>query len=120
MIGTYLGVIFEQKVMFTSKYPFFYDTDIVTSIKRIIVCTLVGLPTLMTILISHDNPYWIIIIFKTWLPPTLSSFYLFGLSKSVAYFFGLVNTKEARYDAELLIYMDKLEAARSYKIHKSR
>ena len=118
LIGTYLGVIFEQKVLFTRKYPFFYDTDLITSIKRVIVCFLVGSPTLLTMFISKNNPYWIIIIFKTWLPPTLAQFYLFGLSKSVAYFFGLCNTSEAKSDAEILYYMDPDEAINIYKGNK--
>lgn len=91
-----------------------------TTFQRIVICTIVGSPTLLTMFISPDNHYWIIIIFKTWLPPTISTFYLFGLSKSVAYFFGLCNTKEARNDFEILVFLDEDEAMKAFKANKIR
>lgn len=63
--------------------------------KRFIVCTLSGSITqLPNVLISKKNPFWIVIIFKTFLPPALGSFYLFAFSKSVAIYFGLANTEK--------------------------
>lgn len=47
VIGLYLGVIFEQKYLETRNYPYFYDTDLKTSIKRMIVCTAAGCPFLL-------------------------------------------------------------------------
>ena len=42
------------------------------------------------------------IIFKTFLPPALGSFYLFAFSKSVAIHFGLANTeKKYKYADEM-------------------
>lgn len=74
-----------------------------TSIIRFVVCTVAGCPTqLPNILISKKNPFWVVIIFKTILPPTLGSFYLFGISKSVALYFGLANTtKKYKYVDEM-------------------
>lgn len=83
--------------MQTSKYEHFYNTDLITSIKRMIICFAVGIPALITLFISKNNSYWVVLIFKQWLPPTLSFLYLFGFSKLVALKFGLINLREAKY-----------------------
>ena len=103
IVGIYLGVIVEQKYLESRHHPYFYDTDLKTSIKRFIICVLVGAITqLPNILISKKNSFWIVIIFKTFLPPTFGSFYLFGCSKSVAIYFGLANTtRKYQYKDEM-------------------
>jgi hypothetical protein len=103
IIGIYLGVILEQKYLDSRHYPYFYETDFQTSVKRFIVCTLCGAVTqLPNVLISKKNPFWIVIVFKTFLPPALGSFYLFACSKSVAIYFGLANTtKKYKYVDEM-------------------
>ena len=107
IIGLYLGVIVDQKYLESHKYPYFYETDFLTSVKRMVVCTVVGCPLLLPmVLVSKKNPFWIVIIFKTWLPPTLASFYLFGFAKTVAVYFGLANTtKKYKYKDEIYEYM---------------
>ena len=103
MIGFYLGTILDQKYLETVNYPFFNDTDFVTSIKRTAVCFVVGIPFLLPmILVSKKNPVWVVLIFRNLVPSTLGSLYLFGLSKSVAVYFGLANTtKTYKYKDEI-------------------
>lgn len=103
IIGLYLGVIIEQKFLESRHYPYFNETDFKTSVKRFIVCTLCGSVTqIPNVLISKKNPFWIVIIFKTFLPPALGSFYLMACSKSVAIHFGLANTeKKYKYKDEM-------------------
>ena len=58
------------------------------------------------ILVSKNNPFWIVIVFKTWLPPFLANLYLFGAAKSVAIYFGVANTtKRYKYKDEIYEYM---------------
>ncbi len=64
IIGTYLGAIVEQKYTKTFKYEHFYNTDLLTTIKRMIICFAVGIPALITLFISKDHSYWIVVIFK--------------------------------------------------------
>jgi hypothetical protein len=112
IIGIYLGVILEQKYLDSRHYPYFYETDFKTSVKRFIICTLCGAITqLPNVLISKKNPFWIVIVFKTFLPPALGSFYLFAFSKSVAIHFGLANTtKKYKYADEMYEAMYMKEA----------
>ena len=58
------------------------------------------------VLVSKNNPFWIVIVFKTWLPPFLGSFYLFGFAKTVAVLFGVANTtRKYKYKDEIFEYM---------------
>ena len=51
--------------------------------------------------------YWGLVVFKVFLPPTLSFLYLFGFSKYIAVKFDLANTKEmAKNEFEILEYLD--------------
>ena len=94
VVGIYLGVILEQKYMGTHIYPCYYDTSVCTSITRMLVCFAVGSPLVSGVLISKNNPYLYVVIFRNILPPTLGSLYLFGCSKWVALKFGLINKRK--------------------------
>jgi hypothetical protein len=80
--------------MNTHIYEQFNNTDIITSLKRIVICNIIGLPALLPMLIiSKNSSYWVLIVFRIWLAPTLCFIYLFGISKYIAIKLGLANTK---------------------------
>ena len=92
--------------MGTEKYAFFYDTDLVTTAKRIVIYTVLGLPFLFGLLIPKSSPYWMIMIGRTYLPPSLWGFYQYGLSKYILIKMGCCNQKQLKHDSELLVFMN--------------
>ena len=76
-----------------------------TSIKRLVLCNLVAIPTILPLfLISKKSGYWTVVILRQWLPPTMSMIFHFGFSKQIALYFGLANAREEN-PAQLIKYM---------------
>ena len=91
--GTYMGLIIEQRYMGTRKYKEFNKTSFITTLLRLIVCTLVGCPTLCGIVLCPKTGiHWMTkLLIKTVIPISLGNCYLFGLSKYVASKANLIN-----------------------------
>jgi hypothetical protein len=64
------------------------------TLSRLIICTLVGSPTLAAMFLFPKKGYnWLITLFiRTVIPMTLGNCYLFALSKYVGKAFGTINT----------------------------
>lgn len=85
ILGLYLGVIFEQKFMGTVEYVEFNDTDIITTIKRMILCQIPLVPcALPMFLVKKTSSYWMVIIFRTFLTPFMCFFVQYAFTKYVA------------------------------------
>ena len=93
-MGSYLGLIVEQRYMDTRKYRQFNKTSFCTTLLRVIVCTLVGSPTLVGIIATPSKGiHWATkLMCKTVIPISLGNFYLFSCSKYFALQSGLMNT----------------------------
>ena len=111
IIGTYIGVILDQKNVFgTANLSHFYETDLLTSFKRIVACVLFGFPTLMPLFIPKTYSYWVVIICRTWATPTVGGMYMFGFNKYVNKRLGIANTKRIEtHPEEILVYMDGID-----------
>jgi hypothetical protein len=105
IIGVYLGIIIDQRVLGLSKYAYFYETDIKTSLIRLIATFIMGLPFLSTNLLSRDHSYWVVIIVRTWGTPTFAAFYLVGLNKWLCIKLGLANTTDVVEDMSEIEYI---------------
>jgi hypothetical protein len=76
----------------TKHYPYFFKTDLLNTILRFGVCFVAGTPTVaLMFIIPKTAPFWITLIFRNIIPTMTGTFYLFGLSKWVAYKFGFIN-----------------------------
>ena len=91
--GTYMGLIIEQRYMGTRKYKDFNKTSLFTTLLRLLVCTLVGCPTLCGIVLCPKTGiHWMTkLLIKTVIPISLGNCYLFGFSKYVASKVNLIN-----------------------------
>ena len=94
IIGSYIGLIIEQRYIGTRKYNHFYQTSWYITLARLIVCTIVGLPTLFGMFYFPKKGYhWMTTMFlRTALPMALGNCYLFAMSKFVGNKFSLINT----------------------------
>lgn len=80
--------------MGTRKYKHFYDTKWYITLARLIICTLIGCPTLFGMFLFPKNKFhWVVTLCcRTVLPMTAGNCYLFAMSKYIGNFFGLINT----------------------------
>lgn len=94
IIGSYFGLIVEQRYMGTRKYKHFYQTSWYVTLARLILCTLVGCPTLFGMFLFPKKGYnWVLtMMVRTVIPMTLGNCYLFAMSKYVGNAFGIINT----------------------------
>ena len=94
IIGSYIGLIIEQRYIGTRKYNHFYQTSWYITLARLIVCTIVGSPTLFGMFYFPKKGFhWITTMFlRTALPMALGNCYLFAMSKFVGIKFSLINT----------------------------
>lgn len=94
IIGSYIGLIIEQRYIGTRKYNHFYQTSWYITLARLIVCTIVGSPTLFGMFYFPKKGFhWITTMFlRTALPMALGNCYLFAMSKFVGNKFSLINT----------------------------
>lgn len=94
IIGSYIGLIIEQRYIGTRKYNHFYQTSWYITLARLIVCTIVGSPTLFGMFYFPKKGYhWMTTMFlRTALPMALGNCYLFAMSKFVGNKFSLINT----------------------------
>ena len=94
IIGSYIGLIIEQRYISTRKYNHFYQTSWYITLARLIVCTIVGSPTLFGMFYFPKKGFhWITTMFlRTALPMALGNCYLFAMSKFVGNKFRLINT----------------------------
>ena len=92
--------------MGTRKYAEFHQTSLPTTVKRILFCSMCGLPLLSGIFLCPKEgiTWWHKLLFKVVVPITLGNFYLFGCSKYVALKAGLINTTIS--DASSLLTCD--------------
>ena len=81
--------------MGTHKYKHFNSTSKRMSLLRLVVCTIVGLPTLLGIILTPSTGiHWgTKVFFKVVFPIGLGNCYLFCCSKYVALKFGLMNER---------------------------
>ena len=82
IIGSYIGLIIEQRYIGTRKYNHFYQTSWYITLARLIVCTIVGSPTLFGMFYFPKKGFhWITTMFlRTALPMALGNCYLFAMS----------------------------------------
>ena len=109
IVGVYIGAIIDQKnLLGVAKYAYFYETDLLTTVKRLICCFLFAVPILSLLLLSKTgHNYWVVILVRTWGTTTLGSMYLFGFSKYIAIKLGLCNTEHvAKSEHDILEFMD--------------
>lgn len=93
-IGGYLGIIFEQRYLETSNYPYFFKTPLHITLIRIIVTFILGTPTVaLMFIIPKTMPFWVTLTCRYIIPAVLGNFYLFGCSKWISYKLGLINTE---------------------------
>jgi len=94
IIGSYIGLILEQRYIGTRKYKHFYQTSWYITLARLIICTLVGSPTLFGMFLFPKKGYnWLITLFmRMIIPMTLGNCYLFAMSKYVGKAFCTINT----------------------------
>lgn len=92
--GAYLGLIIEKKYLASAVYHQFFNTKLPVTIKRLIY----QIPWLVVTqaplkLVSKNNPFLIIVIFKTIFPVFVGNLYLFGFSKRICQRIGCINFK---------------------------
>ena len=94
IIGSYAGLIVEQRFMDTRKFKHFYQTSWYVTLFRLILCTLVGSPTLFSMFFFPKKGFhWVLtMLMRTVIPMTLGNCYLFAMSKFIGNKFGVINT----------------------------
>ena len=103
--GSYLGLIVEQRWMGTHKYKHFNKTTPFISMLRLMVCTVIGSPTLAGLFLCPSKGiHWTTkLFFKTFIPFTLGNFFLFGCTKYFALRFNLMNTQTDEDDQQQVL-----------------
>ena len=95
--GIYLGLIIECKLMGTHIYYFGNENSLKINIIRVIICFIIGLPTLQGILISkNNNPYLYVVIFKNIMPAWFGNLYLYAFTKWISLKLGFLNTRKPK------------------------
>lgn len=102
--------------MSSGKYIHFYETDWITSLKRLPVCAICAIPSVLPLLMSNHYSYWTIIIVKTWFPPTASSFVMFSMNKWINVKLGLANTKKVQTKDDELLYIMRADFTKQKKV----
>jgi len=98
IIGAYAGLVIEQTYLPTRDYHLFFYTSLPKTILRIIVTALIGLPAIATLfLVSKNNPFWVVLIFRSMAPAFLGNLYVFGFSKLIAWKLNLINTETGHH-----------------------
>ena len=78
--------------MSTGAYTNFFQTSLLTTIKRMILCGPFGvISQLPILLIPKKSHFIIIVVFKTLMPTLVGNLYIFGFSKTLANKFGFIN-----------------------------
>lgn len=99
VIGAIIGVYIDQ--LLTGQGPrallrdrkfndfnYFYRTQPLVSVKRILVGASLNSLCLLPYFVSKHNPFWVVLLSKSILPGFLGSVYLFGLFKYFAFKLG--------------------------------
>ena len=88
--------------MGTRKFKEFNQTSMFTTFKRLLVCTMIGCPTLTGMFVCPKTGiHWCVkLLFRTVVPISLGNFYLYACSKYVGHKAGLINPKEDLSDDE--------------------
>ena len=100
--GSYIGLIIEQRWMGTRKFKNFHKTTPFTTLKRVVVTTLVGSPSLsLIVLCPKTGLHWATkLLLKTVIPVSLGNLYLYACTKYVGNRVGLINNTEILSDDE--------------------
>lgn len=95
IVGSYLGVIVEQRYMGTAKYTKFNQTSFLTTITRTVIGFTIALPILSPIVLTPKTGiHWTTkVLCKTVIPIGCGNFYLYGFSKYISLKLGLINTE---------------------------
>jgi hypothetical protein len=95
VVGTYVGLIFEQKYMNTRQCTSFYQTSILVTILRSLMGFLIFSPILSSVFLFPKTYHWFIVLLgRTVVPVGLGNFYLFALTKWLSLKAGLAISKE--------------------------
>jgi hypothetical protein len=93
VIGSYLGLIIEQRYMGTRKFKHFYMTTWYVTLSRLILCSAIGFPVLLPMFLMPKYGYhWLpTVVFRTVVPVSMGNCFLFGFSKYIGHRFNLIN-----------------------------
>ena len=94
IVGSYLGVIVEQRFMDTAKYIKFNQTSVCMTVFRVIIGFIIALPILSPIVLTPKTGiHWTTkVLWKTVIPIGFGNFYLYGFNKYISLKLGMINT----------------------------
>ena len=96
VVGTYIGLILEQKYLGTREYTEFHNTSVKLTITRLLAGFASFAPILSSIFLFPKRFHWsIVVLGRIVVPVGLGNFYLFGLSKWIFIKLGLANLKKS-------------------------
>jgi hypothetical protein len=90
--------------MGTNVYPYFFETNIILTVIRIVIVAAVGSPSLFGLLISTQRSYFFVQIFRNVLPQMTCNFYIFGMSKFVASKLRLISKRHVNEDDDVVTF----------------
>eukprot|EP00356_Strombidium_inclinatum_P004722 CAMPEP_0170494232 /NCGR_PEP_ID=MMETSP0208-20121228/14523_1 /TAXON_ID=197538 /ORGANISM="Strombidium inclinatum, Strain S3" /LENGTH=127 /DNA_ID=CAMNT_0010770257 /DNA_START=889 /DNA_END=1272 /DNA_ORIENTATION=- len=97
LIGNYIGLIIESKIMGTAKYPrTFKNNKLWQTLLRALMTFVCGIPQLVLYLkLPKDSMnYFLLLFLRYFLPGLIGNVYLFGIQRWQSLKYGLCNSTE--------------------------
>eukprot|EP00347_Sterkiella_histriomuscorum_P018248 403346231 len=111
IIGAYIGVIIDQRLLNLSQFHDFFKTSASLTIKRIFLGIFVSSFCSLPFLVSKHNPFWIVLLCRNILPVLIGSVQIFGGSKYICQQFSLINESKCELSYQKFLGLENTTEA---------